>query len=281
MTEIVPPKDADARRAVAPVICYPTDTLPQPDMALYTAARSDLTLIDQQMVAPRDAASINIPAGHFLRIVSVEGAQVGDLNLFSADNLKERFYSGKTRALHGTHITTGDRMWSSFPHLRPMATVTHDTLQWYGMDAFGGSVHDVIGTRCDPYTGNLLDGSQYHHCCHSNLTRALSDAAGITMAEAEAHVHDVLNVFMCTGFTRDTGQYFMKASPVRPGDYIELFAEIDLLAVLSACPGGDCSSEHSSDVAVCHPLLMEVHKPANLHGWVPPQPNGYDGSHGR
>ena len=281
MTDVITPKDADARRAVAPVICYPTDTLPQPDMALYDAARRDLTLVDQQMVAPRDAASITIPAGHFLRIVSVEGAQVGDLNLFAADDLNERFYSGKTRALHGAHITTGDRMWSNFPHLRPMATVTHDTLQWYGMDEFGGSVHDVIGTRCDPYTGNLLDGSQYHHCCHSNLTRALADTAGISMEAAEGHVHDVLNVFMCTGFTRDTGQYFMKASPVRPSDYIELFAEIDLLAVLSACPGGDCSAEHSSDAAACYPLLMEVHKPADLTGWVPPQPNGYDGSHGR
>jgi uncharacterized protein YcgI (DUF1989 family) len=25
---------------------------------------------------------------------------------------------------------------------------------------------------------------------------------------------------MCTGYTRDTHQYFMKASPVRPGDII-------------------------------------------------------------
>ncbi len=48
----------------------------------------------------------------------------------------------------------------------------------------------------------------------------------------EHHVHDVLNVFMCTGFTRDTHQYFMKASPVRPGDFIEFFAEIDLLGAL-------------------------------------------------
>ena len=40
------------------------------------------------------------------------------------------------------------------------------------------------------------------------------------LQDAEPHVHDVLNVFMCTGFTRDTGQYFMKASPVRPGDYL-------------------------------------------------------------
>ena len=32
------------------------------------------------------------------------------------------------------------------------------------------------------------------------------------------HVHDVLNVFMCTGFTKDTHQYFMKASPVCRGE---------------------------------------------------------------
>ena len=58
-------------------------------------------------------------------------------------------------------------------------------------------------------------------------------------------MHDVLNVFMCTGFTRDTHQYFMKASPVRPGDFIEFFAEMDLLGALSACPGGDCSATQS------------------------------------
>ena len=42
--------------------------------------------------------------------------------------------------------------------------------------------------------------------------------------EMEEMVHDVLNVFMCTGFIRDTEQYFMKASPVRPSDYLEFFA---------------------------------------------------------
>lgn len=129
-------------------------------------------------------------------------------------------------------------MWSGFPHLRPMAMIIGDTPGWYGIDPFGGSVHDVIGTCCDPCTGNLLVDSQYHHCCHSNLTRAVADHLGVSDADAEAHVHDVLNVFMCTGFTRDTGQYFMKASLVRPGDYLEFFAEIDLLGALSACPGG-------------------------------------------
>ena len=277
-----PPSDADARRAIKPVICYPNETLPVPPMALYKAARVGAEKVDEVLMPARDAKCFRVPAGCFFRISSVEGPQVGDLNLWNENDLSERFYSGKSRALHGTHLTTGERMWTSFPYLRPMATITEDTLGWYGMDEYGGSVHDVIGTRCDPYTGNLLSGSQYHHCCHSNLTRALAEETGMSLDEAERHVHDVLNVFMCTGFTRDTGQYFMKASPVRPGDYLEFFAEIDLLGALSACPGGDCSSEHSSDTAACYPLLVEVFKPADgaLEGWESPLVNGYDRSHG-
>jgi len=277
------PPDAAARRAIKPVICYPPETLPKPDMALYTMARAVAETRAETIAPPRDAASIRVPAGSFLRIESVDGPQVGDLNLFNAHDIAERFFSGKTRALHGTHVSTGDRLWSNLPYMRPMATVTFDSLSWYGFDGFGGSVHDVIGTRCDPYTGRLLSGQDYHHCCHSNLTRATADAMGLTLAEAEGHVHDVLNVFMCTGFTRDTGQYFMKASPVRPGDAIEFFAEIDLLAVLSACPGGDCSSEHSSDTAACYPLKMAVLTPpaGALGGWSSPRPNAYDRRHGR
>lgn len=271
------PKDANARRAVKPVICYPIDTLPDPDLARFEAVRPGLMKVDEVTVAPREAACFSVPAGHFFRIHSVEGAQVGDLNLWNANDLGERFYSGKTRALHGTHLSTGDRMWSSFPQLRPMALITHDTLDWYGWDADGGSVHDVIGTRCDPYTHHLLSGENYHHCCHSNLTRALAAHLNMPVSEVEQHVHDVLNVFMCTGFTQDTHQYFMKSSPVRPGDYLEFFAEIDLLGGLSACPGGDCSSGHSSDVAACYPLLVEILKPAETveTSAVARAPNGY------
>lgn len=276
------PEDAAARKAIEPVICYPIDTLPPHDKDFYGEARKHLELVEEVIVPPRAAATFRVPAGHFFRIVSIEGPQVGDLNLWNANNVKERFFSGKARALHGTHLSTGDKMWSNLPYLRPMATITHDTLDWYGFDEFGGSVHDVIGTRCDPYTNHVLSGTDYHHCCHSNLIRALADELGISYNEAEPHVHDVLNVFMCTGFTRDTQQYFMKASPVRPGDYLEFFAEIDILGALSACPGGDCSASHSSEDANCYPLKIEIYKStAELVGdWQPPSVNGYDRSHG-
>lgn len=277
-----PPADAAAQRAVPPVVCYPVAGLPDPGLAAWRAAAADMELVDSLQVPPRQARTFRVPAGSVFRISCIEGPQVGDLNLWNAHDLSERFYSGKTRALHGTHLSTGDRMWSCFPHLRPMATIIDDTLDWYGFDAFGGSVHDVIGTRCDPYTHALLSqGGKYHHCCHSNLTRALAAETGLSADQAEPHVHDVLNVFMCTGFTRDTGQYFMKASPVRPGDHLQFGAEIDLLGALSACPGGDCASEHSSDTASCHPLLVQVFRPkAPPAGWHSPAPNGYDRSHG-
>ena len=277
------PADADARRAIPPTVCYPIDTLPKPDMALYKSARQTLTKLDELTVPPREGRCWSIPAGHFCRIVSIEGPQVGDFNLWNAHDLTERFYSAKTRALFGTHLSTGDQMYSTIPHLRPLATVTHDTLDWYGWDEFGGSVHDVIGTRCDPYTNHALSGDHYHHCCHSNLTRALSDFTGKDLPEAEMLVHDVCNVFMATGHMPDTKQYFMKASPVRPGDYFEIFAETDLIGGLSACPGGDCSSTHSSDTAQCYPLRVEIFKPAedSLNGWTPSRPSGYDGTHGR
>jgi uncharacterized protein YcgI (DUF1989 family) len=60
-------------------------------------------------------------------------------------------------------------------------------------------------------TNLLLKGTEYRHCCHSNLTRALATARNLPLEAAEIHVHDVMNVFMCTGFTRDTHQYFMKS----------------------------------------------------------------------
>jgi uncharacterized protein len=277
------PIDGEERKKVEPVICYPPNTLPLPDMAMYGEARENMVLEDEVVVPPRDASTFRVKAGCFFRIVSIEGPQVGDLNLWAQDNLQEKFYSGKTRALHGTHLSTGDRMWSSFPFLRPMATITHDTLDWYGFDQYGAGVHDVIGTRCDPYTGKLLSGLEYHHCCHSNLIRALADEVGFSLNKAETYVHDVLNVFMCTGFTHETHQYFMKASPVRPGDFIEFFAEIDLIGGLSTCPGGDCSSEHSSDKSKCYPLKVEIFKPDKdmLKGWSIPERSGYSQSHGR
>ena len=99
------PQDAEDRRAVEPVICYPPETLPTPTLDLYANARHGAKKVAETIVSPREADCIEVPAGCFLKLTSIEGPQVGDLNLFNSKNLDERFYSGKTRALHGTHVT--------------------------------------------------------------------------------------------------------------------------------------------------------------------------------
>jgi len=68
----------------------------------------------------------------------------------------------------------------------------------------------------------------------------------------------------------------------RPGDYLEFFAEINLIGGLSACPGGDCGSSHSSEDAQCHPLKVEIYKSDMDYGtrWSQPDENGYDRTHG-
>lgn len=106
----------------------------------------------------------------------------------------------------------------------------------------------------------------------------------------EHDVNDVLNLFMCTGFTKDTHQYFTKPSPVDVGDYIEFLAEIDLLVSASTCPQGDVSVAYGDDGTTeeqpkCYPLGVEVYQlkdPERLTsmGWKPSPVNGYTGRHG-
>ena len=120
--------------------------------------------------------------------------QVGDLNLWNFNDPRERMWAARTRQLHAAHVTIFDRLWSILPFLRPMVTITGDSLTNYGKDGEGGRVHDLLGTRCDPYVNTLLTGKDFDYHCHSNLTRAVLPY-GLT----EFDVHDVLNVFQCTG----------------------------------------------------------------------------------
>ena len=109
-------------------------------------------------------------------------------------------------------------------------TVVADSLAWYGADERGGRVHDLLGTRCDPYVNALLAGARYDFHCHSNLVRAVAP-----FGLAEADVHDVINLFQATGLDA-AGRYCMSPCPAEAGDYIELLAEGDLLMALSMLP---------------------------------------------
>jgi uncharacterized protein YcgI (DUF1989 family) len=253
------------------------------DEDLYSRiARAPRTLVDAFEVAPRTGRAWEVPAGHVWRIVEVDGPQVGDLNLWHRHNPRERFWAARTRQLQRAHVTTFDRLWSTLPHLRPMTTIIEDSMGGYGVDADGARVHDLLGSRCDPYVTRLLNGTDYDHHCHSNLVRAIMPY-GLT----ELDVHDVLNVFQVTTLN-DHDQYVMKPCPAQRGDHLDFFAEIDLLCALSACPGGDLSiplwgPDAGDTTALGRPLGVEVYRlddESVLAGWRAPRSPDYRGLHG-
>jgi uncharacterized protein YcgI (DUF1989 family) len=239
------------------------------------------TPVEDFQIPIRSGRAWEVKAGQVCRILTVDGPQVGDFNVWNRSNPRERLWASRTRQLQRAHVSTYDRLWSTLPYLRPLLTITNDTLAGYGQDAEGGRVHDLLGTRCDPYVNRMLTGEDFDFHCHSNLTRAVLPY-GLT----EFDVHDVLNVFQCTGLN-DDDQYFMKACPARPGDFLEFFAEIDLLCALSTCPGGDLSidlwgPDATDPVETCHPIGIQVFDvdQSLLEGWTSPAPAQYRGQHG-
>jgi uncharacterized protein YcgI (DUF1989 family) len=246
-------------------------------LASQTEKRS---LIERVIVPIRSGKAWPVRAGQLCRIVVVEGPQVADFNAWNLQNPRERFWAARTKQLHSAHVTTHNRLWSCLPYLRPMLTITNDTVN-YGIDDDGAGCHDLLGTRCDPYVHKLLTGEDFDSCCHSNLVRAVAP-----YRLGESDVHDVLNIFQVTGLTRD-GRYFVKPSPARKGDFFEFFAEIDLLCAISTCPHGDLSvamwgPDSADPISTCRPLGIELYQPAPelLEGWKPMPPVDYRGLHG-
>ena len=149
-------------------------------------------LVDKFEVPIRSGKAWPVLAGQICRIVVVEGAQVADFNAWNLNNPRERFWAARTKQLHRAHVTTFDRLWSCLPYLRPMLTITGDSVD-YGLDEDGAGCHDLLGTRCDPYVHKMLNGEDFDYCCHSNLVRAVAP-----YHLDESDVHDVLNIFQVT-----------------------------------------------------------------------------------
>ena len=265
-----------------PAMTVPDDSAFGYDAAFYAdiADPQGRVQVEQLSIAIGEGKAWTMRAGQVCRMLISGGSQVGDLNLWNLHDPREYFWAARTRQFQGTHVSTGDRLWSTLPHMRPMVTLTADTVD-YGVGPDGARCHDLLGTRCDPYVSTLIAGRAFDHHCHSNLTRAI-----VPFGLSEYDVHDVLNVFMVTGLD-DAGRYWITGTPAKEGDYLEFFAEIDLLCAMSACPAGDVSGPpwglRDSDIeGLPDAMSVEIYDvdPQKLQGWHAPEPVDYAGRHG-
>ncbi|THY20675.1 hypothetical protein D6D01_06651 [Aureobasidium pullulans] len=247
------------------------------DRELYDRiAKADRTLIEDHIVPPRSGWAWKVPAGSICRITCAEGAQIGDLNIWNAHNPKEHLWTNRSKQFYSAHLTIGDRLVSNIPYLRPLVTITGDSLHEIKNKGSWG-VHDILGTRSNA----LLGGEPFDYHCHSNLVRAI-----LPFGLSESDVHDNVNIFQITDLD-EQGRYRLHPSPAKKGDYFEMFAEIDLLFALSTCPAGDESTfgwDAEKMKSTCLPLQVLVFtvEGKDLEGWKRPvsAQELYKGMHG-
>jgi uncharacterized protein YcgI (DUF1989 family) len=194
-----------------------------------------LQLINRIIVPPRAGKAFEVRHGQLLRVVLPEGAQVVDLDAFNLDDFRERFSSSETRSIYGGHLKVGDQLLTVPPWQRPILTVTADTVR-HEPNQRGAISHDILYGRCSRKLRQLRYGSDTPGC-QDNIAAAIADY-GLT----ELDVHDPFNVFMNTGLD-DNDQLFFIDPDAKPGDYLEMRAELNCLIAISTCPGRSSGPE--------------------------------------
>ncbi len=171
-------------------------------------------------IAPRSGAAIVLDAGDTLHIADPDGGQVSDLVAYNRNDIREVISNGRTFDYEETiQLTTGNRLWSN--RSNPMLSIMRDTV----------GRHDFLLTPCSVATfRHFYPDKPEHRGCFGNLTDVLA-RYGI----AEDMIPTAFNVFMNVPVDGATGALRVDPPISRPGDCIELRAEMDLIVGMTAC----------------------------------------------
>ncbi|MGH7267410.1 MAG: DUF1989 domain-containing protein [Candidatus Rokuibacteriota bacterium] len=109
--------------------------------------------------------------------------------------------------------------------------------------------------------------------CHLNLLQAI-EPFGLD----ERDIRDNVNLFQKMRTQPGTGKILAALSQSKTGDYIEFYAEIDLLVAVTVCPNGDNTRYYSvPGEDVVRPLRIEVYetgiRPHSFPAWTDWRPS--------
>ena len=203
---------------------------------------ADRKIQAQHRLEPGTGKALELRRGIILRIEQIEGGQCVDFNCFNLHDYKEFFHTGRTRHLHGLHPTKGDYLWSAPPRERPMMYILEDT----------AGTNDIMYPRCSAFLYEYHYGLPVHTNCHDIQAEAQREY-GLTPDD----VHDSFNFFMHTGIDR-AGHPFIARQTAKKGDYVELLALFDVLAVPNVC-GADVMA--TSDFSF-KPIALTIFEPS-------------------
>jgi urea carboxylase-associated protein 1 len=160
-----------------------------------------------------------IEKGEVLRIVDLEGQQAVDFICFNATDNKETYDVTVTvRLASRPFLRKGDVLYSNLAN--PMFSIIEDTV----------GNHDTICGCCSAEINFLRYKIKDTPSCRANFLRQLSKHG----LDSRSLVPNI-NFFMHIPFNAQA-EFEFKAPLSRPGDHVDLAAEMNCLAVISNCP---------------------------------------------
>lgn len=190
-------------------------------MASYGKLRFEL------VIQPVSGKAFPMYRGEVLRITLLEGPQVADFNCFNLHDYKERMSAGHSRAGgQGFRIKKGEILRSNPPRYNPMIAI---------LEMPDTCVTDLLGARCSRGLFERYFNFDVHTNCQDTFAECIGEY-GLTPDD----VHDAFSMWMNTGWT-DDGKYLTneKRNPGKKGDFVDLLALMDILAVPITCGSGD------------------------------------------
>jgi uncharacterized protein len=176
-------------------------------------------VITREVVPAGGRWSRRLETGQRLRIVDLEGQQAVDFLCYAADLPLDRINLPNTIKLNKSlYITKGCKIYSD--HAKVLFTVVEDTCGF----------HDTLAGCCS----NEIDLVRYNvkktKSCRANFIAEL-----VTWSMGPSEIVPNINFFMRVPFKED-GHVVIADGISKPGDHVELLAEMPVLAVLSNCP---------------------------------------------
>jgi uncharacterized protein len=169
------------------------------------------------------------------QVIRITATTTVDFVCFKLENLRERFDQARTKVYNmKLFITTGDKMMGR--NNQHMMTIVYDGNK--------EGTHDLQKGMCSGYRFQLAKqegrlGEYYprqideipDHGCYENLSRALAPYAIIP-----EDIPSPLNLNQHMKIDGTTGRMEHTQIRPKPGSYVDMLAEMNLLVAFSACP---------------------------------------------
>lgn len=225
------------------------------DQAFYEGvrkAKDAFKKLEGFVIPPGEGRGFVVKKGCAFRVIAEAGPQIGSVAFWNANDPRETFKAARTWAHEGAYVKPFAQMLSGEPWVRPMMTcVDQSPVSPPGPEAYQ---HHTIGTHCSHEIIGMWFGRPARNSCRQNLVRAIAPH-GL----AEHDLHDNVNVHQKVSIADPArGHIHLAASAAKAGDFVEFFAEMDLLVAVSVCPLGDGTADPTGDLAHVRALRIET-----------------------